>query len=182
VEVPVSGFRCAAILCTTAIAPAVASAGTGDRDSGRLASASSGISAAVRRSPVSFGLSKLLAKRLDEGIPVAQKRLRDFASCRALFSRLGADGAATLSAAAYHAASAEQERRYCGRGVEALATVGGSAVALCRGFAHLSGQDAAIILIHEALHLAGQPEAPATSGAPDSRQLTEAVIASCQLL
>jgi hypothetical protein len=178
----VSRFRCATILCTTAFVAAVASAGGGNRDSGRLALAPSGISAAARRpAGAPLELSQALARRLDEGIPVAQKRLRDFASCRALFTRLGSDGAAEVAGASYRPASAEQERRYCRRGVEALTNVGGAAVALCRSFAHLSSQQAAIILIHEALHLAGQTEYPQAARAPDSRALTEMVMSSCQL-
>ncbi len=110
-----------------------------------------------------------------------QERLRNYASCRALFTRLGSDGAAKVNGASYHPASAEQERRYCRRGVFALTTVGASAVALCRSFARLSGHQAAIILIHEALHLAGQNEYPAAPDAPDSLAITEMVMAGCRL-
>jgi len=110
-----------------------------------------------------------------------QERLRDYASCRALFGRLGSDGAVKLNGASYYPASPEQERKYCGRGVSAVTTVGGSAVFLCRSFARLSGQQAAIILIHEALHLAGQTEYPASPEAPDSSAITEMVMTGCRL-
>jgi hypothetical protein len=165
------------------VAAAAASAESGDFDAApRFASAVSDHEAAVRRLPgLRRGLPDLVARRLEEGIPVAQKRLREFASCGALFTRLGSDGVVQVGGASYHAASPEQERRYCRRGVEALASVGGSTIALCRTFAHLSSQQAAIILIHEALHLAGQEEYPASTGAPDSRAITETVMASCQL-
>jgi hypothetical protein len=126
-------------------------------------------------------LSERATARLAEGIRVGQERLREHASCRALFERLGEDGAATLDRASYHPASPEQETRHCRRGVFALTTVGASAVALCRGFARLSGQQAAIILIHEALHLAGQPESPAAPGAPPSLAITEMVMRGCWL-
>jgi hypothetical protein len=126
-------------------------------------------------------LSARVAARLNEGIPVVQERLRDYASCRALFARLGSDGAVKLDGASYYPASAEQERKVCRPDVFAVTTVGGSAVVLCRRFARLSRQEAAIILIHEALHLAGQTEYPAAPEAPDSLAITEMVMTGCRL-
>jgi hypothetical protein len=126
-------------------------------------------------------LSDRVTARLKEGLSVVQDRLRSHASCRALFARLGSDGAAKLNGAAYHPATTEQERKHCRRGVSALTTVGGSAVVVCRSFARLSGQQAAIILIHEALHLAGQTEYPAAPQAPDSLAITRMVMTGCWL-
>ena len=63
----------------------------------------------------------------------------------------------------------------------ALARVGSPAVRLCRSFARLSDQRAAIILIHEALHFAGQTEYPSDSRAPDGTAITKMVMESCRL-
>jgi len=52
---------------------------------------------------------------------------------------------------------------------------------LCRGFARLSGRQAAIILIHEALHFAGQSEYPIDRRAPDAVGITRMVMQSCGL-
>ena len=86
-----------------------------------------------------------------------------------------------LNSTSYYPAGASQERKHCRRGSLAMTTVGGSAVALCRNFARLSDQEAAIILIHEALHFAGQTESPSDSDAPDGIGITRMVMKSCRL-
>jgi hypothetical protein len=146
----------------------------------RSAAAGSATDAGPAADPTRTLLSPRVSANLAEGMRVGHESLRRHASCRALFARLGSDGAAELGGASYHAASSEQERKHCRRGVFAFTTVGASAVALCRGFARLSPQQAAIILIHEALHLAGQTESPAP-GAPDSLAITASVMAGCRL-
>jgi hypothetical protein len=119
--------------------------------------------------------------RLSKGIPVAFERLQVHRLCRALFERLGGDGATTLRGTSYYPASDRQESRYCRRNVYAFTEVGGSAVVLCRRFAHLSGGEAAIILLHEALHDAGQTEYPKDRSAPDAAGITKMVMEGCQL-
>jgi hypothetical protein len=126
-------------------------------------------------------LSERVTARLNEAIPIALEHLRDHPSCRALFARLGADGVAKLNSTSYYPAGARQERKYCRGGSFAITTVGGSAVVLCRSFARLSDQRAAIILIHEALHFAGQTEYPSDSDAPDGIGITKMVMRSCRL-
>ncbi len=175
-----STCRCTTIVCAAAFVASVVPRSDGDPIPAEHGSTSATSEAATRRSVPQPRLSERVTARLDEGIPVVQERLRDYASCRALFSRLGADGAASLDGASYYPASAEQEKKYCGRAVPAVTTVGGSAIFLCRSFAHLSGQQAAIILIHEALHLAGQTEYPAAPGAPDSLAITRMVMTDCR--
>jgi hypothetical protein len=176
----VSACLCATVVCATAFVASVVRASDGDPDSAAPGSAGPGGAAASRSIP-GPPLSQRLATRLDEAILVVRERLRNQASCRALFTRLGADGATKVEGAAYYPASAEQERKHCRRGVSAVTTVGASAVGLCRSFVRLSGQEAAIILIHEALHLAGQNEYPSTPEAPDSLAITQMVMAGCRL-
>jgi len=132
----------------------------------------------VERSP---RLSERLREKLDEALPIAREQLREHSSCRALFARLGADGAAMLQTPAYYPASAEQEGRYCRRGASAVTSVGGSVVVLCRSFGRLSRDHAAIILLHEALHLAGQTESPLEPKAPDAFEITRKVMTACRL-
>ncbi len=176
-----SACRCATIVYATAFVASVASGSDSDPGSAKLGSTPVTAEAAARPPILHPQLSERLTARLNAGIPVVQERLRNYASCRALFARLGSDGAVKLNGASYYPASAEQERRYCRRDVFALTTVGGSAIILCRRFVRLSGQQAAIILIHEALHLAGQTEYPAAPEAPDSSAITEMVMTGCRL-
>jgi hypothetical protein len=175
----VSACRCATIACAAGLA-ATELLGS-DRDRGLVESSATAMAIEAADPRPASRLSERVARKLNEGIPVVKERLRSHASCRALFSRLGSDGAAKVEDASYHAASAEQERKHCRRGVFALTTVGAPAVALCRSFARLSGQQAAIILLHEALHLAGQAEYPAVPGAPDSLAISRMVMTACWL-
>jgi len=126
-------------------------------------------------------LSERVVSRLGSAISVAQEHLRDHPSCQALFASLGADGVAKLNSTAYYPAGVKEERKYCRGNRVALARVGSPAVRLCRSFARLSDQRAAIILIHEALHFAGQTEYPSDSRAPDGTSITKMVMESCRL-
>ena len=193
-----SACRCATFVCTAVLvapavcgdhgaasaeeAVAVASSPSGSAASERtLRAAATGYDAAARGPFLHPSLSERIQVRLSEGLPVALGRLQDHRSCRALFERLGADGATTLRGTSYYSASDRQERRYCRRSAHALTEVGGSAVVLCRRFAHLSPGEAAIILIHEALHGAGQTESPSDPTAPNAAAITERVMKGCQL-
>ena len=145
-------------------------------------SATAAMTAAVSRGPILHPrLSETITTRLNEAIPVALEHLRDYPSCQALFARLGADGVVKLNNTSYYPAGARQESKYCRGGSLAITTVGGSAVVLCRSFARLSAQEAAIILLHEALHFAGQTEYPSDPDAPDDIGISEMVMKSCRL-
>ena len=193
-----SARRCATFVCTAVLvapavsgdhgaasaeeAVAVASGPSGSASSeSTLRAAATGYDAAARGPFLHPGLPERIHVRLSEGLPVALGRLQDHRSCRVLFERLGADGATTLRGTSYYPASDRQERRYCRRSANAFTEVGGSAVVLCRRFAHLSGGEAAIILLHEALHDAGQTEYPKDPSAPDAAGITEMVMKGCQL-
>ena len=196
-----SGCRCATFVCT-AVLVAPAFSGThsdpGAEENGATAvgaspSGSSSASESTSRAAATGNdaaargpfrhprLPERVQGRLSEGIPVALERLRDHRSCRALFERLGADGATKLRGTSYYPASAQQESRYCRRSAYAFTEVGGSAVVMCRRFGRLSAGEAAIILIHEALHGAGRTEYPSDPGAANAAAITEMVMKGCQL-
>ena len=143
------------------------------------------LAAPGRPSPV-----PVLDSRLSEGVrravalsfPLAHQRVAGQGACGGLFARLGAEGAAIMAATSYHPATPEQQRRYCRGTTHALTQVGDSRVALCPSFRRLGRSDAALILIHEALHFAGQTEFPADPSAPDSARITRMVMAGCGFL
>jgi hypothetical protein len=118
---------------------------------------------------------------LNVALPLAREQLRSHPSCRALFDHFGADGVAKLDDTSYYPAGRQQESRYCHGSSHAVTEVGGSAVVLCRSFGGLSAEEAAILLIHEALHFAGQSEYPIDPGAPDSIEITRMVMEGCRL-
>jgi hypothetical protein len=185
-------FVCAAVLVAAAVsgnhsaaraeeAVAVAASPSGSATSESTLRAAAGSDAAARRPLLHSSLPERIQVRLRQGLPVALGRLQDHRSCRALFERLGKDGATTLLGTSYYPASDPQESRYCRRSAYAFTEVGGSAVVLCRRFGHLSAGEAAIILLHEALHDAGQTEYPKDPSAPDAAGITKMVMKGCQL-
>lgn len=127
--------------------------------------------------------------RLEAGFELAIERLRESASCRELFARLGADPFETLTTGLYFPVdSYRREVAVCGRnlaassrGAENLAytTVGGAATFLCRHFARVTTETAAVAVIHEALHHAGLTEWPADRLAMSSTEITDMVEAAC---
>jgi hypothetical protein len=195
-----SACRCRRYVCTAVLVASVASGSDGDlswgepwgrseetrakkstRSESKARVSTIMTDAAPRWPTVHRRLSGNVTTALSTAIPIAQEQLRDSLSCRALFASLGADGLARLNATSYYPASAKQERKYCRGNNFAITTVGGSDVVLCRGFARLSGRQAAIILIHEALHFAGQSEYPIDRQAPDAVGITKMVMQSCGL-
>jgi hypothetical protein len=130
-----------------------------------------------------------LRVKLEAGFELAVVRLRESASCRELFARLGADPFETLATGLYFAVdSYRREAELCGRnlaassrGAENLAytTVGGAATFLCRPFAWISTEKAAVAVIHEALHHAGLTEWPHDRLAMSSTEITEMVEEAC---
>lgn len=127
--------------------------------------------------------------RLESGFALALDRLHELSACRALFERLGADPFATLATGLYFPVdSYRREVEVCGRnlaassrGAENLAytTVGGAPTFLCRHFARVSTETAAVAVIHEALHHAGLTEWPADRLAMTSAEITAMVEAAC---
>jgi hypothetical protein len=109
------------------------------------------------------------------------ERVRTYPSCQALFDRFDADGLEKLNATSYYPAGRKQERKYCRGGTHAVTEVGGSAVVVCKSFGRLSTHDAATLLIHEALHFAGQTEFPMDPNAPDAHGITKMVMKGCRL-
>ena len=116
---------------------------------------------------------------LDRGWVVAHRHLAAHASCRALFNDLDADGAERLLNTIYIGASSSSGRFPCPRRVAAHTSLHRPHTCLCPGFARLSDNSAAVVLIHEALHFAGLPESPAVTGALTSSEINQLVVENC---
>lgn len=126
------------------------------------------------------GMPGRLDRRLRAAFPVAADRLLRLPGCGALFEDLGADGLERLTAGIYQPADAIDERLTC-RGRVALTRLGGRRVRLCRDFARLPTEAAAVTLIHEALHHAGLPEHPSDPEAMTSAEINAVVRRACHL-
>ncbi|MDA8016158.1 MAG: hypothetical protein MPN21_01820 [Thermoanaerobaculia bacterium] len=121
------------------------------------------------------------AAHLAGAFRIAVSRLRLHPSCRALFEELGADGEELLAGSLYVRAGSHHETQICGRRVAAFTAIGSPVTRLCRNFRRLDAEQAALILLHEALHFAGLPEAPHEPEAPTSQEINQLVAAGCGL-
>lgn len=130
---------------------------------------------------VSGLLSAAVHSRLKTAFPLALSRVAKRPECAALFGRLGAEGEATLRTTTYRAASTALERAAVRSNSAAFTVVGSPQTVLARGFARLSSSWAARILIHEALHFAGQAENPPSVEAPTSPEINAMVARACGL-
>jgi len=135
-------------------------------------------------------MPKRVSARLEAGFELAVERVREVESCGDLFAELGADPLETLTSGLYLPVdSYRREVEVCGRnsgtnskGAENLAytTVGGAPTWICRQFARVSNETAAVAVIHEALHHAGLTERPHDRMAMSSIEITRMVKRACE--
>lgn len=128
-------------------------------------------------------------ERLEAGFKLAVERVREVETCGRLFTQFGTNGLATLRLNLYLPTDSYfHEIEICGRNpiadsreAENLAVTktGGRVVWICRNFARVSTETAAVTLIHEALHLAGLSEQPIERLAMASTEITEIVEVAC---
>ena len=125
-------------------------------------------------------MSESVRARLEAGFELALRQIEGVPECRALFEELGADALETLSTGLYFPiGSHRKEKAVCGRAM-AYTNVGAAPTFLCRDFARLSDERAAMYVIHEALHHAGLTEKPHDPGAMTSRAINSMVTDACR--
>jgi len=126
---------------------------------------------------INNAMTEPMRDKVEVAFDLALHRVREVPACADLFHQLGADGVTALSRELYYPLELRRERAVCRR-ASAVTSVGKRPVKLCRHFAQLSDSHAAMLLIHEALHLAGLTERPhdpdAMSGAAINRMVTDA--------
>lgn len=135
-------------------------------------------------------MSAGVRKKLETGFQLAIERVREVASCRDLFARLGRDGIETLKTGLYLPVdSYRREVEVCGRSPSTTSRiaanlsytkVGAAATWVCRHFSEVSDETAAVTVIHEALHHAGLTERPVDRMAMSSVEITEMVRNACR--
>ena len=128
--------------------------------------------------------AKMSAKNRDQlvvGFQVALDKLREVPECSELFTELGADGIDTLGKVYYFPIGYHEAKADVCHGTVAYTMVGGGPTWVCRDFWRLSDDEAAMIIIHEALHHAGLPERPADPDAMTSAGINRMVIKNCGL-
>jgi hypothetical protein len=196
-----SALRAAALLVAAVLVESWGREGVAQPDGGQGDAAASALAATEGRSGVASsvtsasggvltarclpgtrsGLLPEVGAKLYEAFGLATERVQRVEQCRALFVRLGGDGADRLHRTLYYPPTPEALATRCSRGALAATMVGSSATLLCPAFGRLSARQAAAVLIHEALHFAGLPERPHDPAANSSTEITNLVKGSCGL-
>jgi hypothetical protein len=119
-------------------------------------------------------------KKLTVAFEIAVQRVEEVPQCEALFTKLGADAFETLKTGLYFPATPARETNACKRSY-AQTFVGDAPTWICRRITGYSDEQAAMVVIHEALHHAGLPEKPHDRKAMTSAQINDMVRANCRL-
>jgi hypothetical protein len=125
-----------------------------------------------------------LHERVAVGFEIAAELVQEVDSCSDLFADLGVDALETLASALYWPVISYRDAKEICRGRNlAFTTVGSGMTFICADFEKLSSQDAAVVIIHEALHTAGLKEKPQYRGRgiKTSREINSMVTKSCFL-
>jgi hypothetical protein len=113
---------------------------------------------------------------------LALDRLDDHPECRGLFEGHGADGSRLLVDAAYRSAVPDEAGGLCEKGAAAFTGMRSGRTALCRdNFLKLDRHYGAVVLLHEALHVAGLGQAPHHPHAQTPQEIDHMVRRSCGL-
>jgi hypothetical protein len=122
--------------------------------------------------------SEKATEKLRAAFTVALERIRKIPRCSGLFADLDADGVEMLTNTLYTPAHPFDEQSLC-RSAAAFTWVGGVHTRLCRRFASLPEERAAMTLIHEALHHAGLTEQPMDPDGMTAREIDGMVSDAC---
>jgi hypothetical protein len=113
---------------------------------------------------------------------VAAGRIAGKPSCRQLFDERGADGVGLLDRIEYEVADGGELGGLCARGAVAFTRMGTERTWICSdSFLKLPREQGAVVLLHEALHVAGLGEHPHHPGAPTPVEIDRMVKRSCGL-
>jgi hypothetical protein len=128
--------------------------------------------------------SKILVKnrrKISDAFEVAVERVQEVPECRELFANLGADGIEALDMVVFLPIGRAQARGGVCSGSSAYTLVGGGPIWVCRDFSRLSDIQAAMVIIHEALHHAGLSEYPQDADGMTSTIINQMVMKQCGL-
>jgi hypothetical protein len=120
-------------------------------------------------------------RKISNAFELALEKVREVPECGDLFTELGSDGLESLGRVIFLPIGRAQGRGGVCRGSSAYTMVGGGPVRVCREFSRLSDTQAAMVIIHEALHHAGLSEFPLDPDGLTSNQINGLVMESCGL-
>ena len=118
-------------------------------------------------------------EQLAAGFEIAVDRIREIPECREMFAKVGADGFEALGSMYFYPIGKHEVMPGVCRGVATYTLVGGGPVWVCRRFSRLTNNQAAMIIIREALHHAGLGERPHDDDAMTSAAISHMVANRC---
>jgi hypothetical protein len=121
-----------------------------------------------------------LRERLQAAVRIAVDRIERVEECGALFSALGADGVEMLATTLYIPVSGRNRKDGICRRAAAYTKVGARSTFVCPEFSLLSDDQAAMFVVHEALHHAGLTEQPLDPRAMTSLEINTMVGKICR--
>jgi len=114
--------------------------------------------------------------RLEQAFSVAVSTVRSNERCQGLFASLGLKGVDAFQLMLFFEG---QDRGPCAKGAPAFNYYGHPLTGLCASFGRLEAGEAAVQLIHEALHVAGMNEFPNDPGGKTPSEISRLVRYSC---
>jgi hypothetical protein len=130
----------------------------------------------LRHPRVQGSLPAEVRSKLSSAFGVAVRTVIARDECRQLFGALGVRGEYALARAVYFSAGTDGR---CREGVPAWAHVGHPLTAVCDGFGRLEVNEAAVQVLHEALHTAGLDEWPHDSSGLRPAEISTLVRKRC---
>ncbi len=121
-----------------------------------------------------------IREKLETAFDIAVDHVATIPECAALFEELDADPFETLKTGLYFPASPARETSVCRRSF-AQTYVGEAPTWICRRITSYSDEQAAMVVIHEALHHAGLTERSHDKKAMTSGQINDMVLDRCNL-
>ena len=142
------------------------------------------LSASDRSSPAVAvkGGGAVLTQAVRTARTIAIRRVGELEACQELFAAHGADGVRILLDSDYRAAQAGEAGGLCEKGASAFTGMTTGRTAVCAdSFLKLQPHVRAIVLLHEALHVAGLGQHPQHPGGMTPREIDGMVSRSCDL-
>jgi len=164
--------RCGAVAALSLVLVAASSAAGADRTG-------MGTAPALLEPNVRRGFKPAVVLKIRLGFHLAMTRAGTVPQCGALFLDLGASPVELLGRSRYFPAALNRGNPSCANRELAFAHFGSPVVWVCDAFKDLSAEEAAMALIHEALHSAGLWEQPHDPQAMTSREIDHLVKSRC---
>jgi len=120
-------------------------------------------------------------RKITASFRIALEKVREVPECQEIFTKLGADGVSALSGMRFYPIGSHELKPNVCSGSAVHTLVGGGPIWVCQKFSRLSNAQAAMVILHEALHHAGLTEQPHDPRGMTSGAINDMVLKRCGL-